>query len=1009
MPVELLFTSSPQGLHPGSSDYCTVRESAGLNVRLRQKLESQSSFEWLTTTSESAVAQNPPRLMHWIHRSGGDRIHFLSSIVAAIPDHTGRSNHVAHHIGFEADGLPTAGPITLLKSSALFRNTWNAKDRCEFTKQVPGLSAVAGLGPPEVECGSLAQRIVGYLLQNSGPLYIVHSRRIDIVPLLKQITAGSNDPWELTFATYFDPQQISIDCQLRCVIKESRYFAANGHQLMSSQPVIVLNSSTDGEGNDRWINSAVREPSVLPAPSSGRPDSYPAIRLPEKVPAAPTRVTSVPPRPAQSSRLGVERQRPSKRNMVPLLGIATACLAAIAVSVFGYHFSTKAPAKATQTSLPEISSQQVENRAAEYENLDRLVKELHSAVEEENIEAVRKMLKEDAEVDKLASKALASIRDYELETGYDVAPPGSPFESARRRTLDRKEAWLDFALRGRLMLANDALEQVLQNTVPVTAEALKLNRMAETEIEVLGQNSDNESGIGEHSRLCNLLTWFLPSEVESPATLLAGDVTMLNDNITDAEELKLDLIANDLIARFLSVDSSEPGQMVITSQSLAGSIRLRALQPGGGHRLEFDKTQDQKIDALLCQIGIFLTVGGQSRFLLLGPPHRIPTALLSGKLGPIDSEQELLLPTKAELGAISQKLRAHNAFLQIGENRIDLNVKQQDDGSLMCNPAKPEQFVDFIAAQMSKDNHQTKDAKLGTFPTRLLKQLDAHNPLISVALTNSGRSLKSGYERAYFRDSFNKRVYHHFQQCLDPGAIDEPGNLWAAVAEKSEISTKDFQQGLGMAATARMENKTFFNAYFLPQIAFDAIDVKKPTDDSLRELKRAASGAEKAFGDRAKALKAAQSDYDVLCDMNPEQHKEILNLYQALARAAWAQLSEAAPPKPPLGPVANEETVGLDVAILKSVQEQLLNRRQSADFQEQIGERLAEIQKSAEWFNQILGSSAPESHLVGIQLLGSTASWSRYTPDGKWIPIPAESRPTEANREVLLFESTKPN
>src|SRR5438046_2675698 len=100
---ELIFTSAPRGLHPGSQGYCTVAQTRGLGVVWRQRIEE------LSGSRGSAVAFSHLR----IRGEGGTRS-VLSRVAPVDREYTGRTNVFAHHVVLDPGERPASGPAWLL-------------------------------------------------------------------------------------------------------------------------------------------------------------------------------------------------------------------------------------------------------------------------------------------------------------------------------------------------------------------------------------------------------------------------------------------------------------------------------------------------------------------------------------------------------------------------------------------------------------------------------------------------------------------------------------------------------------------------------------------------------------------------------------------------------------------------------------------------------------------------------------------------------------------------------
>jgi hypothetical protein len=115
---ELIYTSAPQGVRPGTSGFCTVGVTRGLPRREQQRLESLSGYDFLYGLSDPRAASNPTAFLHTRIEVGGVPHDVLSRVGFAGADHTGRSNKLAHHHLLDPQDKVRAGPAAALQALA---------------------------------------------------------------------------------------------------------------------------------------------------------------------------------------------------------------------------------------------------------------------------------------------------------------------------------------------------------------------------------------------------------------------------------------------------------------------------------------------------------------------------------------------------------------------------------------------------------------------------------------------------------------------------------------------------------------------------------------------------------------------------------------------------------------------------------------------------------------------------------------------------------------------------
>ena len=120
MPKELIFTSVPNGLKPGSSGYCTVARHQNLDHLLERELERLSFYEMGTGLKPVIHAYRTLSLASGVFL-------VLSRICYAGNDHTGRTNYLAHHLVFEESELssmPNLSPVDFFMDPIGWLNEW---------------------------------------------------------------------------------------------------------------------------------------------------------------------------------------------------------------------------------------------------------------------------------------------------------------------------------------------------------------------------------------------------------------------------------------------------------------------------------------------------------------------------------------------------------------------------------------------------------------------------------------------------------------------------------------------------------------------------------------------------------------------------------------------------------------------------------------------------------------------------------------------------------------------
>jgi hypothetical protein len=221
---ELVFTSAPRGIRPGSQGFCTVAYTQGMPAQLMQSLESLSGYRQIFSPQDSKASQNPVVFSHLVISLAGRRCHVLSRICDAGLDYTQRTNKFAHHVVLDPAEVPAAGPGWLLSQPQFMRREWAGEPTvlptgpvvpsgdstprvCRAWQQVAG---DAGWG------GVLAETAAR---PNGRPAVLVFPPGMDVLPLLDESLAllPPQLRWQVSFSTYFTKLPAGIACQWRCV------------------------------------------------------------------------------------------------------------------------------------------------------------------------------------------------------------------------------------------------------------------------------------------------------------------------------------------------------------------------------------------------------------------------------------------------------------------------------------------------------------------------------------------------------------------------------------------------------------------------------------------------------------------------------------------------------------------------------------------------------------------------------------------------------------------------
>ncbi len=228
MSFEILYTSAPSGLRPGSSGYCTVVSSRGIPASTVELLESLSGYRHLFPLGHPQARLNPVNFGHYVMRINGRREHVLSRVSDFKLDYTGRSNKLAHHVVVDEIAAVPAGPAWLLKHPGWIRDNWNGE---------VGLSSGNGIPAPEVRaaapCTAWA-RVIGdagwagvvaesFLADPNRKVFLIYQPGTDVLTLFDEALAllPESKRWDVTFATFGAALPATVECLWNGVVAGS--------------------------------------------------------------------------------------------------------------------------------------------------------------------------------------------------------------------------------------------------------------------------------------------------------------------------------------------------------------------------------------------------------------------------------------------------------------------------------------------------------------------------------------------------------------------------------------------------------------------------------------------------------------------------------------------------------------------------------------------------------------------------------------------------------------------
>ncbi|NQT21480.1 MAG: hypothetical protein HQ592_17375, partial [Planctomycetes bacterium] len=193
MSSELIYTSAPRGLRPGTGGFCTVAADGGMSRQVSMQLERLSPYDFHFNLSDPQASLNPVNFSHTYIKVEGRSRSVLSRVSFCGADHTGRTNKIAHHFLLgDADRLP-GGPawtISRMAEKGVFVSEWTdapgplpSQQLNQLLPQTAGQAAMpaqawAHYGDPGW-AGMLAK---AFRTSKKIPAYLVFSPGTDLLP-----------------------------------------------------------------------------------------------------------------------------------------------------------------------------------------------------------------------------------------------------------------------------------------------------------------------------------------------------------------------------------------------------------------------------------------------------------------------------------------------------------------------------------------------------------------------------------------------------------------------------------------------------------------------------------------------------------------------------------------------------------------------------------------------------------------------------------------------------------
>ncbi|QDU16170.1 hypothetical protein CA11_39990 [Gimesia maris] len=303
MSQEIVYTSAPQGLKPGSRGFCTVIATQGMARNLAERLESLSGYRHAYAVHDEHAHLNPVNYSHLKFTVGGQEYSVLSRIGDAGQDYTGRTNKLAHHVALTPSERPPAGPAYQLQQPGFCIEAWDSQTR--YTEI--NCHRLSSDHPPLTQCtswsrwcdagwaGVLAESALEGRNQSQTIIYPVEagSSTLALVSEALQLLP-EKQRWEVTFSTYFTKLPAGVDCQWRFVLDGSPEAEAARRNPRVKLIDLCADLGTAPEGPLVAAARTGQRPQQLKTDLPSTPVPEPPVPTPSPS-ASPKRTTSPPP------------------------------------------------------------------------------------------------------------------------------------------------------------------------------------------------------------------------------------------------------------------------------------------------------------------------------------------------------------------------------------------------------------------------------------------------------------------------------------------------------------------------------------------------------------------------------------------------------------------------------------------------------------------------------------------------------------------------------------------
>ena len=229
MSQELLYTSAPRGLKPGSRGFCTVLSTQGMAAPLATALEGLSGYRPIYPAGDERANRNPVVYSHLKLQAAGRTSNVLSRIADFGLDYSQRANKLAHHVVLDKTELLPGGPASLLSMRDFMREEWAGEPKVVALKPVKREGRLAS-GPCRAweeltgDAGWAGVLAESFLRDPARLVILLFAPGQDILPLFVEALSllPAERRWDVTFSTYFTGLAPSTTCVWRALVHDSK-------------------------------------------------------------------------------------------------------------------------------------------------------------------------------------------------------------------------------------------------------------------------------------------------------------------------------------------------------------------------------------------------------------------------------------------------------------------------------------------------------------------------------------------------------------------------------------------------------------------------------------------------------------------------------------------------------------------------------------------------------------------------------------------------------------------